>query len=101
MASSGQTPDFLNPDEKTTREPRSVLPWIIAGILVLLVLGIFLARGHHEPPANPGGAALAPADPYAANLAISNLQMGEASNVAGGQAAYVNGTIAHKADKQG
>ena len=99
MASSGQTPDFLSPNEKTAREPRSVLPWVIAGIVVLLVLGIFLARGHHGPPPNPGGAGLAAPDPYAANLPISNIQMSEASSVAGGKATYVDGTIANKGDK--
>ena len=99
MASSGQTPDFLSPDKKTAREPRSVLPWMIAGIAVLVVLGIFLARGHHGPPPNPGGAGLAPPDTYAANLPISGIQMSEASSVAGGKATYVDGTIANKGGK--
>ena len=65
----------------------------------MLALGIFLARGHHGPPSNPGGAGLAPPDSYAANLAISNLEMSEASSVAGGKATYVDGNIANKGDK--
>jgi len=99
MASSGQAPDFLSPNDKTAREPRSVLPWVIAGIVVLLVLGFFLARGHHGPPPNPGGAGLASPDAYAASLPISNIQMSEASSVAGGKATYVDGMIANKGDK--
>src|ERR1700741_5688372 len=99
MASSGQTPDFLSPNEKTGRAPRSVLPWVIAGIAILLVLGIFLALGHHGPPPNPGGAGLASPDSYAANLPVSNLQMSEASSVAGGKATYIDGQIANKGDK--
>jgi hypothetical protein len=99
MASSGQTPDFLSPDKKASSEPRSALPWVIAGIAILLVLGIFLALAHHGPPPNPGGAGLAPPDPYAANLPISNIQMSEASSVAGGKATYVDGAIANKGDK--
>ena len=95
MAASGQTPEFLSPDKKSASEPRAIAPWIIAGIVVLLVLGIFLARSHHGPPPNPGGAGLAPADPYAANLPISNLKMSEASSVAGGKATYVDGMIAN------
>ncbi len=95
MATGGPTPDFLNPEKKATKEPRSLAPWIIAGIVVLLVLGVILVRSHHGPPPNPGGAGLAPPDPYAANLPISNLKMSEASSVAGGKATYVDGTIAN------
>ena len=95
MASGGQIPDFLSPEKKTASAPRSVLPWIIAGIVVLLVLGIILARSHHGPPPNPGGAGLAAADPYAASLPISGLKMSEASSVAGGKTTYVDGVIAN------
>jgi len=95
MAASGPPPDFLSPESKAAKEPRALAPWIIAGIVVLLILGIFLARGHHAPPPNPGGAGLAPPDPYAANLVISNLQMSQASSVVGGKATYVDGLIAN------
>ena len=95
MASNGQTPDFLSTDKNAAKEPRSIVPWIIAGMVVLLVLGVFLFRGHHGPPPNPGGAGLAPPDPYATSLPISNIQMSEASSVAGGKATYVDGLIAN------
>ncbi|HTY83802.1 MAG TPA: DUF2393 family protein [Silvibacterium sp.] len=98
MATGGQTPDFLSPDNKA-KEPRSLAPWIIAGTVVLLALGIFLLRSHHGPPPNPGGAGLAPPDPYAANLAISNLKMSEASSVAGGKATYIDGQIVNNGGK--
>ncbi|HZD50894.1 MAG TPA: DUF2393 family protein [Silvibacterium sp.] len=99
MAVSEETPEFLNPDKKVPKDPRSVLPWIIAGIVVLIVLGIFLLRGHQGPPPNPGGAGLASPDPYAASLAISNIQMSEASSVAGGKTTYVDGLIANHGSK--
>ncbi|HTW61631.1 MAG TPA: hypothetical protein VMD55_07450, partial [Terracidiphilus sp.] len=99
MASSGQTPDFLSPDKNAARERRSPLPWVIAGIAVLLALGIFLLLGHHGPPPNPGGSGLAPPDPYAASLPISGIHMSEASSVVGGKATYVDGIIANKGDK--
>jgi hypothetical protein len=95
MAASGQTPEFLSPDKKSS-EPRSFAPWIIAGIAVLLVLGFFLLRGHHGPPPNPGGAGLGSPDPYAANLPISDLKMSEASSVAGGKATYIDGMITNR-----
>jgi len=94
MATGGQTPDFLSPDKKAA-EPRPKAPWIIAGVAVLLVLGVVLVWSHHGPPPNPGGAGLAPPDPYAANLPISGLKMSEASSVAGGKATYVDGVIAN------
>lgn len=98
MATGGQTPDFLSPDKKAAREPRSLAPWIIAGIVVLLVLGIFLARSHRASPANSAAAPVAP-DPYAANLAVSNLQMSEASSVAGGKSVYVDGLISNHGNR--
>ena len=95
MATGGPIPEFLSPEKKTPPEPRSILPWILAGVVVLIVLGIFLVRGHHGPPPNPGGAGLAPPDSYAANLVISGLKMSQASSVVGGQATYVDGVIAN------
>ncbi len=99
MATGGQTPDFLSPNTNAAKESRSLLPWIIAGVVVLLVLGIFLARGHHAPPANPGGAGLAPPDPYSANLAFSNIKMSEASSVGGAKVTYLDGLIANHGEK--
>jgi Protein of unknown function (DUF2393) len=99
MAASGETPEFLNPDKKAPKESRSLAPWIIAGVVVLLGLGVFLILSHHGPAPNPNGAGLAPPDPYAANLPISNLQMSEASSVAGGKTTYVDGMIANHGDK--
>jgi hypothetical protein len=54
---------MFQPPSAQTREARSTLPWVIAGVVVLLVLGIIVALGHRGQPNNPGGAGLAPADP--------------------------------------
>ena len=78
------------------REPRSPLPWVIAGIAVLLILGTIVLLGHRAAPANPGGAGMATADPYAANLPISNVQMSQAGNMVGGQTTYIDGQITNK-----
>ena len=76
-------------------EPRSPLPWIIAGAVVLLVLGVLLLAGRHKAPSNPGGAGLAAADPYASQLAISHVQMSESANLSGGKVTYLDGEIAN------
>lgn len=53
----------------------------------------------HAQPANPGGAGLAPADPYAASLPITHLQMSQAGSMAGAQSTYIDGQIANTGQK--
>jgi hypothetical protein len=91
-------PGLFQPPEPSAREPRSTLPWIIAGGLVIVALGILITLGHRSQPPNPGGAGLAPADPYAANLPISNLQMSQANSMVGNNT-YVDGQITNRGDK--
>lgn len=100
MAADQQNaPEFLG-KSITGRESRSYLPWIIAGAVVVLVIGTLIAlTGHRTPPVSPGGAGLAAVDPYAANLPITDLKMSESSNFAGGKVTYVDGHIANKGDK--
>lgn len=74
-------------------EPRSPVPWIIAGGVVVLILAAIVFMSHRTEPANPGGAGLAPPSPYAANLTISNLQMSQANSAIGGQSTYLDGQI--------
>jgi hypothetical protein len=89
---SGQTP--------REREGRSYLPWIIAGgVIIVAVVLLFVFSSPKPQPANPGGAGLAPPDPYAASLPVTGLQMSESANFAGGKVTYVDGHIANKGDK--
>jgi hypothetical protein len=101
MATDGQKPGFPNPNSDAAKESRSVVPWIIAGIAVLLVLGTLLALSHHHgPPANPGGAGLAPPDPYAVHmLRFSKIQMSESSSVGGAKVTYLDGLITNDGDQ--
>lgn len=75
------------------------MPWVVAGVVVLAIVGAIVVFTYHAPPANPGGAGLAPPAPYAADLSISHLQMSQASNDLGGQSTYLDGQIANKGNK--
>lgn len=99
MASGDEQTGFLKPFDQAAKEPRSAVPWIIAGCAVLgCIIGIILLS-HHPRPENPGGAGLAPADPYAASLAIADVKMSESSSVGGTKVTYLDGTIANHGDK--
>jgi hypothetical protein len=95
MATGEEQPDFLNSKSNASREPRSFAPWIIAGVLVLVVLGVFVLVSRHGAPSNPGGAGLAPADPYTASLTFSDIKMSESSSMAGAKLTYLDGVIAN------
>lgn len=79
-------------------EKRNWLPVIIAVAMVLLVVVGLLIYGHGKgaPAATPITAAL---DPYAGNLPISNLEMSESANLAGGKVTYVDGSIGNTGNK--
>lgn len=99
MASGNQSSGLFNRKDSESREKQSILPWIVAGVVVLLVLGVFLIPKHQSGDYNPGGADLAAADPYAANLAVSELHMSESSSVAGGKVTYIDGVITNHGNR--
>jgi hypothetical protein len=93
VAKSDQ-PDWTNPGSR--KEPRSIFPWIIAGVVVALIIISLLLVGHQPPPPalpSPDGAALAPAADYAKDLTISNLHMSESSTLSGAKQTYIDGNI--------
>ncbi len=73
---------------------RNWLPWIIALVAICLIVGLAFFFG--RPRQAPAGPAI---DPYAAHLAISNVRISQASNFAGDQLTYVDGTISNRGDK--
>lgn len=88
------------PKPVAARESRSLLPWIIAGSVVVLIVVLLFALGRTKaPPSSPGGAGLAAPDSYAANMPITDIKMSESGNFAGGKVTYVDGHIANKGDK--
>jgi len=88
-------PQLIRPAE--TRERNWMPIGIAAAIVVAVVIGlVIMGRGKGGPQAvSP----TTPLDPYAANLSISNLQMSESSNLAGGKVTYLDGHIANKGNR--
>jgi hypothetical protein len=79
-------------------------PWLGLGIglaLIALILGFVIYSSQSSPTrgAVPGVNQPAKPDPYAANLALSDLRMAEAANMIGGTAIYVEGRIKNTGDK--
>ncbi|MFZ0663472.1 MAG: DUF2393 family protein [Acidobacteriaceae bacterium] len=84
----------------SAREPRSVFPWVIAGVVIALIVIAVLLIGRGSAPSNlassnPGGAGLAPPAAYAKNLAITNIRMSESSTLSGAKQTYIDGDIAN------
>jgi hypothetical protein len=91
MTDSNQTPDIFTapPEEKPSR-----LPWIIAGGVILVIIGVLIIVSYTQKSSTPGpNAALSP---YAGSLTLSGIQMAQASTMVGGQSTYIDGTITNK-----
>jgi hypothetical protein len=97
MANGANEPGFMNPEQP--KEPRSLLPWGIAGAVVALILAVILVTGRSAAPSNPGGTGLAPADPYAKSLALTNIKMSESSTIIGAKQTYIDGDITNNGNK--
>jgi hypothetical protein len=68
--------------------PLAIAAGIVVAVVVLLI--VLFGRGNTAPAVTPISA---PLDPYAKNLVISNLQMSQAANLAGGNLTYIDGHI--------
>jgi hypothetical protein len=82
---------LLQPAE-TERNPE----WLpkalgIAAILIVAGIAVFLLRPKTQPPV--------PANPYAAQLKISNLAMSTSQNFVGAKVTYIDGTLTNPGDK--
>jgi len=102
-AGNGCTISLVSTGPQLVRPPaaeeRNWLPIAAAAAIVLAVAGgavLVFEHGKASPAATPISA---PADPYAANLAISNLAMSEAANLAGGKSTYLDGQIANQGSR--
>ncbi len=83
-----------------TTEPKSWMPWIVAGAVVLLLLVLFSILGRRSAPSlQPGGAGMAAPDAYATNLPITQLEMSQAASFSGATVTYIDGKIANSGNK--
>lgn len=80
-------------------------PWLglsIGFVIILAVIGTLIFRSRSSPTrmvVRQAVSAPAPADPYAANLAISDVVMSAAENFVGGTATYVEGKVSNNGSK--
>lgn len=70
------------------------MPWIVA--LVVICFGLGLAFWLGRPPRNSSGNGV---DPYAKYVTLGNVQVSQASNFAGDQLTYVDGTITNHGNR--
>ena len=82
------------------QEPRerNWAPVAIAAVVVVALMAVGLFMGRPGKSAQDAVSASAP-DPYAAQLKISDLQMSESANLAGGKVTYLDGHIANLGDR--
>jgi hypothetical protein len=78
-------------------EPPNRMPMILGGVVVLILLAVLALLSHKSERAEP--ATMAPADPYAANLVVSDLKMSTAQNFAGGEVTYLEGKVENKGSR--
>ena len=74
------------------KEPNSTnfAAWGVAAAVILLALGGVLLLTHHKPAA---ANVILPLDPYAPNLAFSEVQMSESSSVSGMKVTFIDGNV--------
>ena len=70
------------------------MPWIVAVVVICGALGLAFWLG--RPPVNSTGSGV---DPYAKYLVLGNIQVSQASNFAGDQLTYVDGTIENRGNR--
>ena len=93
-----------SPEPQPPEEPRSG-PWLGLGIgfvLIVCIIGFLIyssrtsdTRAIPRPAVMQAGTA----DPYAANLAISDVNMSAAENMLGGEVTYIEGNVKNIGDK--
>ena len=91
VADQNSTSAGLFVSGRPERTPASMLPWVIACVAVLLVLGALLLAGRHR--SRTAANTLLPLDAYASSLPISGLALSESTSLSGGKSTFLDGRI--------
>ena len=75
------------------------MPLAIAAAAVAVIAAVVIVILEHGAGRTTVAPVNAASDPYAVSLPITNLQMSESSNLAGGKVTYLDGHIANKGDR--
>lgn len=91
---SSETLFTSRPPERT---PFNIVPWAIAGAVVLLGIIVMVVATNRKPGPPPN--AILPLDPYAASLTFSGIELSEATSLSGGKSTYIDGKVKNIGDK--
>ena len=98
MSAAPNTPnEDLFANREPERQPVNPLPWVIAGVVVLLAIAAVLITNHRKPVSSPG--ALLALDPYADSIVFSGIELSEATSISGGKSTYIDGHIKNAGTK--
>jgi hypothetical protein len=76
------------------------MPWIVAGVVVIVILAVLVLLGRRSAPGpGAGTTGMAPAAAYAPNLPISGLEMSEAASFSGSKVTYIDGKITNSGNE--
>ncbi|MDE1176615.1 MAG: DUF2393 family protein [Edaphobacter sp.] len=86
-----QKPSVFTPQqEKPPGMPMAV--WLVAGAVVLVLLGILIVAGHKKTEESKG---VQPSAAYAASLPLSKLAMSESTSLSGGKSTFIDGVVSN------
>lgn len=94
---SSAPPDNLFASRPPEKTPFNIVPWAIAGVVVLLAIATLLIAGNRKPA--PPRNAILPLDPAAASLVFSGIELSESTSLSGGKSTYIDGHLRNAGDK--
>lgn len=87
----GDAAQLLFVPKPPVKDEMPVNAWAIAGLVVLVIVGVLLVLGRHRSADTPN--TVLPLDAYASKLPLSQLAMSESTSLSGGKSTYIDGHI--------